>query len=157
MQESIGKRIARLRQERGWTQQDLANRLAISRVAVSHIEMELSIPGERTVTLLAGMFKLSPHELVENTTYPPAKAERLPPTTCSYTAFELEMALLKNDLEWLEQLQVQGDKNLSAWQYVQWGKWQPRLEGWERSVIEEWEKSELLEARRRLARACRAE
>jgi transcriptional regulator with XRE-family HTH domain len=58
MLESIGKRIARLRQERGWTQQDLATRLASSRVAVSHIEMDLIIPSERTVTLLAGLFKL---------------------------------------------------------------------------------------------------
>jgi transcriptional regulator with XRE-family HTH domain len=100
--ESIGKRIARQRSERGWTQQALAARLAISRVAVSHIEMDLSLPSERTVILLAGMFKLSPHELVEGTTYPQAKAERLPAVVCCYTELELEMALLRNDLAWLE-------------------------------------------------------
>jgi len=66
--EPIGKRIARLRAGRGWTQQSLAARLAISRVAVSHIEMELSYPSERTITLLAGWLKLPPHELVATRT-----------------------------------------------------------------------------------------
>ena len=35
-------------------------------------------PGERTVALLAGLFKIEPHELVAGTDYPLAKAERLP-------------------------------------------------------------------------------
>lgn len=85
MIESIGKRIAYLRQENGWTQQSLGDRLAMSRVAISHIEMDLSIPSERTITLMAGVFKLSPTDLVEGTTYPRAKAERLPELTTIYT------------------------------------------------------------------------
>ena len=104
MLESIGKRIARLRQEHSWTQQEMANRLAISRVAVSHIEMDLSIPSERTVTLLAGVLKLTPYQLVGETTYPPAKIERLPQNVCCYSALELDLALLQNDLEWIESL-----------------------------------------------------
>src|SRR3989304_8739475 len=101
MQETIGKRIARLRQETGWTQRALAARRAISRVAVSQIEMDLTLPSERTVTLLAGLFKLSPQALVEGTTYPLAKAERLPQVACCYTALEYDLALL-NDLAWIE-------------------------------------------------------
>ena len=38
----------------------------------------MSDPGERTVALLAGVFKVEPHELVADTNYPAAKAERLP-------------------------------------------------------------------------------
>ena len=102
--EPIGKRIARLRSEGGWTQQALAARLAISRVAVSHIEMDLTFPSERTITLLAGIFKLSPHELVEGSTYPHAKAERLPGNACCYTQLELDLALMENDLTWLARL-----------------------------------------------------
>jgi transcriptional regulator with XRE-family HTH domain len=105
MLETIGKRIARLRQESGWTQQALAARLAISRVAVSHIEMDLTIPGERTITLLAGLFKISPHDLVDGTTYPHAKAERLPEVACCYTALELDLLLMENDLTWLGRLE----------------------------------------------------
>ena len=102
--EEVGKRIARLRVEQGWTQQALADRLAISRVAVSHLEMDLTVPGERTVTLLAGLFKLEPHELVAGTSYPLGKAERLPQVACRYTELELQLALLRSDLTWLDRL-----------------------------------------------------
>src|SRR3954449_10055749 len=73
--ENLGRRIAALRAKTGLTQQELADRLAISRTAVSHMEAGMTVPGERTVVLLAGVFKLEPHELVGGTTYPPAKGE----------------------------------------------------------------------------------
>ena len=99
MSDDLGRRIARLRGDLGWTQQDLADRLGISRVAVSHLEAGMSVPGERTVTLLAGVFKLEPHELVADTTYPVAKAERLPVVACRYTEIELQLRLFERDLE----------------------------------------------------------
>ncbi|MDQ3756675.1 MAG: helix-turn-helix domain-containing protein [Actinomycetota bacterium] len=99
MTERLGRRIARLRAELRWTQQDLADRLAISRVAVSHLESGMSVPSERTVTLLAGLFKLEPHELVADTSYPVAKAERLPAVACRYTEVELQLRLLERDIE----------------------------------------------------------
>jgi transcriptional regulator with XRE-family HTH domain len=77
MHEALGDRIAKHRTELGWTQAELAERIGISRVALSHIESNISTPGERTVALLAGVFKVEPHELVANTDHP-AKAERLP-------------------------------------------------------------------------------
>src|SRR3954467_6228060 len=95
MPDSLGRRIAALRGSLGWTQQDLADRLAISRVAVSHIEAGLRDPGERTVTLLAGLFKVEPWELVAGTAYPEGKAERLPVVACRYTEVELQLRLLE--------------------------------------------------------------
>jgi hypothetical protein len=121
---------------------------------MSHIEMELSLPSERTITLLAGLFKLAPHTLVDGTTYPPAKSERLPPGVCCYTLFELDLALLENDLEWLAQIQARGAGDLAYWQHALWGKWQPRLAYWEAETVDPWEKSELREARRKLSAAC---
>ena len=94
---SLGRRVATLRSALGWTQQELADRLAVSRVAVSHIEAGLRDPGERTVTLLAGLFKLEPWELVSGTSYPPAKVERLPVVACRYTEVELQLRLLEED------------------------------------------------------------
>jgi transcriptional regulator with XRE-family HTH domain len=102
--ETLGARIARLRTRRGWTQEQLAVRLAASRVAVSHFELGLALPSERTVVLLAGLFKLDPHELVEGTSYPFAKAERLPSLACRYTEAELQLALLRRDAEWAGRL-----------------------------------------------------
>lgn len=99
----LGRRIADLRAKRGWTQNDLASRLAISRTAVSHVEAGMSIPGERTVALLAGLFALEPHELVVGTDYPSAKAERLPVVVARYTEVEHQLALLARDLRWIDQ------------------------------------------------------
>ena len=96
---NLGHRIATLRASRGWTQQELAERLAISRTGVSHLEAGMSTPGERTIALLAGLFKLEPHELVDGTSYPTAKAERLPVVVCRYTEGELQLRLLDLDEE----------------------------------------------------------
>jgi transcriptional regulator with XRE-family HTH domain len=102
VEEHLGRRIAALRAKRGWTQQALADRLAVSRVAISHLEAGMSWPGERTVALLAGVFKLEPSELVSGTSYPEAKADRLPSVTARYTEVELTLELLAHDLSWLE-------------------------------------------------------
>jgi transcriptional regulator with XRE-family HTH domain len=95
MTEALGHRIAKYRADLGWTQAELADRVGISRVAMSHIEAGISNPGERTVALLAGVFKLEPHELVAHTDYPPAKAERLPVVAARYTEVEHQLELLE--------------------------------------------------------------
>src|SRR4051812_24059042 len=102
--ETLGQRVARLRCLLGWTQQELADRAAVSRVAVSHLELGITAPSERTVTLLAGIFHLEPLELVEGTSYPEAKVERLPLVAARYTEVELQVALLRRDLAWLDRL-----------------------------------------------------
>ncbi len=97
--ESLGRRIAKLRAELGWTQQELADRVAVSRVALSHLESGLSTPGERTVALLAGVFGLEAHDLVAGTSYPAAKADRLPLVVTRHTEVELQVRLLDRDVE----------------------------------------------------------
>jgi len=115
MPEALGARIGRLRAERGWTQEQLAIRLAASRVAVSHFEMGLALPSERTVVLLAGLFKREPHELVAGTNYPPAKAERLPGVACRYTEAEHQLALLRRDLEWAARAEGSWPRLVAEW------------------------------------------
>ena len=100
--ERLGRRLAAHRAKLGWTQQELADRLAVSRVAVSHLEASMSVPGERTVALLAGVFGVEPHELVAGTDYPVAKADRLPLVVARHTELELQLALLDQELGWLE-------------------------------------------------------
>jgi transcriptional regulator with XRE-family HTH domain len=100
--ENLGRRIADLRGKLGMTQQELAERLAVSRTAVSHLEAGMTVPGERTVVLLAGLFKIEPRELVAGTNYPLGKAQRLPAVAARYTELELLTTLLDNDLAWLE-------------------------------------------------------
>jgi transcriptional regulator with XRE-family HTH domain len=98
----VGRRIAARRVELGLTQQELAARIAISRVALSNLESGRSEPGERTVTLLAGIFGMEPHELVRGTSYPQAKSDRLPLVAARHTEVELQLALMERDLRWLE-------------------------------------------------------
>ncbi|MFV0316667.1 MAG: helix-turn-helix domain-containing protein [Microthrixaceae bacterium] len=100
--ESLGARIARLRVHVSLTQQQLAARVAISRVALSNLESARSVPSERTVTLLAGVFDMEPLELVAGTDYPVAKADRLPLVATRYTRSQMLAALLDRDLRWIE-------------------------------------------------------
>jgi len=137
----LGRRIADLRAKRGWTQNDLAARLGVSRTAVSHTEAGMSIPGERTVALLAGLFSLEPHELVAGTDYPSAKAERLPVVVARYTEVEHQLALLDRDLAWLDRTQGADAAEVLA-------EWRLRLDGLLAEAFDPEERS-LLEAGRR--------
>jgi len=109
--------MAAHRAKLGWTQQELADRLAISRVAVSHLEAGMTAPSERTVTLLAGIFKLAPHELVAGTDYPAAKADRLPAVVTQHTEVEVQILLFERDLRWLDRVApVEAEQILSQWE-----------------------------------------
>lgn len=100
--DQLGARIAALRVAAGYTQQELSSRVAISRVALSNLESGRSVPGERTVTLLAGIFGMEPFHLVAGTSYPAAKSDRLPLVAARHTEVELQIRLLDRDLRWLE-------------------------------------------------------
>lgn len=153
--ESIGKRIARLRQTRGWTQQSMAERLAVSRVAISHIEMDLTIPSERTITLMAGLFKVAPDRLVTGTTYPEAKAERLPFVVCCYTELELELALLDNDIEWLSVLKSRSPIEYQELQAQVREKWGRILDSRRQMSVDHREVESITAAQQKLTAACR--
>jgi transcriptional regulator with XRE-family HTH domain len=114
--EPLGRRIAEHRQKLGWTQQQLADRLAVTRAAVSHLEAGMSVPGERTVALLAGAFHTEPHDLVAGTDYPSAKADRLPLVAARYTEADHQLRLLEHDLRWIEAAPpAQAEHELRAW------------------------------------------
>jgi transcriptional regulator with XRE-family HTH domain len=148
IEETIGKRIARLRQEWGFTQEQLAERVAISRVAVSHIEMDISLPGERTVTLLAGVFKCTPPELAAETTYPLAKAERLPAFACCHTELELQLMLVEKDLGWLERLR--GRAGYEQFTAEIRHEWLPKVGDWLANDLVETEMKRITAVRERL-------
>jgi transcriptional regulator with XRE-family HTH domain len=154
--ETIGKRIARLRQEHGWTQQTLADRIAVSRVAISHIEMDLTIPGERTVTLMAGAFKMPPLDLVKGTTYPHTKAERLPLITCCHTDLDMELSLIENDLNWLKRLKEDGVRKTTYQRrlYDIWERWQTPLSRWDSIHLDDEDTHRLTQARQALNDIC---
>jgi transcriptional regulator with XRE-family HTH domain len=141
--DDLGRRIAGRRAKLGLTQQELAERLAISRTAVSHLEAGMSVPGERTVVLLAGLFKVEPRELVAGTGYPRAKADRLPAVAGRYTEVELLTALLERDMQWLARLDGEHDRRTLD-------EWEARLAGIDDDALDLRERELLREARRRV-------
>ena len=140
MGENLGRRIAAHRAKLGLTQQELADRLAVSRTAVSHLEAGMTVPGERTIVLLAGLFKIEPRELVADTNYPTAKAERLPAVAARYTEIELLVALLDNDLTWLERADGLDERRVLD-------EWEARLRAIDEHALDLRERELLREAR----------
>lgn len=152
MRETIGQRIAEKRRKMEWTQEQLARQIAVSRVAISHIESDLSVPSERTVTLLAGSFKCSPRELVAGTTYPQAKADRLPSKANWYTELDLQMALFERDLDWLKRLLESDDMARHAEEIRR--HWLSQFANFGRDAGSASERERITSARRALLAAC---
>jgi len=148
--ESLGRRIAELRGKLGITQQELADRLAVSRTAISHLEAGMAVPGERTVVLLAGLFKVEPRELVAGTNYPVGKSERLPPVAARYTELEFLLALMDNDLTWLERTGGEDRRRVLD-------EWEARLLDVDENGLGSHDRELLRDARARIrrGRACR--
>lgn len=100
----MGRRVAALRSRTGLTQQEVAYRLAMSRNGLSYVETGSSIPSERTIVLLAGIFGIEPIDLVAGTDYPEAKADRLPLVAAKHTEVGARLAALDLELRWVEEL-----------------------------------------------------
>lgn len=64
---AFGARLAALRQEREWTQAQLAEKLGVSVKAVTYYEREVSSPTTRTLARVAEAFGVEPSELLDAT------------------------------------------------------------------------------------------
>ncbi|MCM3338260.1 helix-turn-helix domain-containing protein [Paenibacillus sp. MER TA 81-3] len=71
---STGIRIAELREGKGWTQEELAELLGITRAALSHYEKDRRKPDFETLTKLADHFGVSIDYLVGRLSSPNAQA-----------------------------------------------------------------------------------
>lgn len=58
----IGETIRTLRKERGWTQEDLARRIGMSRKHISYYENAHVLPSEKTLSKLANVFGIKVDE-----------------------------------------------------------------------------------------------
>lgn len=62
-----GNRIAELREQKGWTQEQLATSIGITRAALSHYEKNRREPDFETLTQLANLFQVSVDYLIGRT------------------------------------------------------------------------------------------
>jgi transcriptional regulator with XRE-family HTH domain len=67
---SIGKRIKSLRQQKGWSQSDIAEMLNISIPAFSKIESDITDINMSRLNQIAGVFGIEVIELLSNNTTP---------------------------------------------------------------------------------------
>ncbi|MDG0814403.1 helix-turn-helix domain-containing protein [Cohnella rhizosphaerae] len=67
---NIGSRIAYLRDQSGWTQEELSSSLGITRAALSHYEKNRREPDTEMLTKLADLFQVSIDYLVGRTHQP---------------------------------------------------------------------------------------
>ncbi|MFC5652900.1 helix-turn-helix domain-containing protein [Paenibacillus solisilvae] len=67
---NIGSRIAKLREDRGWTQEQTSALLGISRAALSHYEKNRREPDTDTLSKFADLFHVSVDYLVGRTNAP---------------------------------------------------------------------------------------
>ena len=67
---NIGNRIAKLREDRGWTQEQTSSSLGISRAALSHYEKNRREPDTDTLSKFADLFNVSVDYLVGRTSAP---------------------------------------------------------------------------------------
>lgn len=58
----IGETIRTLRKEKGWTQEDLARRIGMSRKHISYYENARVFPSEKTLSKLADVFGIEVDE-----------------------------------------------------------------------------------------------
>lgn len=144
---SLATRIGVLRTTAGLTQQQLAERIGVSRVAVSHLEADMSSPDARTVTLLASVFGMEPHDLVSGTDYPPAKADRLPLVVARHTEVAHQLALMEADLAWVEGPGAVADEGVAD---AVRQRWRADLAKLAATVVDPDEAARLAAARRRL-------
>ena len=76
----------------------------MSRTALSHLEAGMRVASERTVVILAGVFATPPYDLVDGTSYPQAKSDRLPAIVALHTEVDLALALCRAELDLLAEL-----------------------------------------------------
>ena len=57
--ETLGDKVRKLREQKGWTQADLARKLELTRASVNAWEMGISVPSTRCIVELAQLFHVS--------------------------------------------------------------------------------------------------
>ena len=63
---SIGGNIKAFREERGWTQEQLAARMGVDRVSVTHWESGVSVPRMGNVEKLAALFGVKKSQIIDD-------------------------------------------------------------------------------------------
>lgn len=62
---TLGQKISNLRKQRGWTQQELAEKISVHSNHITRLERDKMKPSSGTLTQLVEVFSISPEELID--------------------------------------------------------------------------------------------
>lgn len=73
----VGRRLARIRKDRGWTQEQLADKIGIAPVTLSRLETGARAMSLSSLSTIAHMLEVGLGDVLDTATPPPA--QQLPP------------------------------------------------------------------------------
>jgi len=76
----FGRRLSRLRKERGWTQPQLADLLGVSVKSINYYEREATNPTSKTIERISEVFGVTPAELMNGIRPSAPKRKSGPPS-----------------------------------------------------------------------------
>ena len=94
MQKSIGQKLRECREERNWTQQELADRLNVTRQAVSNWERDKTLPDVYMIREIAAIFDMTLDEYMENTKKAEVEMPKMPGRLTIGTIMQVILYLL---------------------------------------------------------------
>ena len=94
MQKSIGQKLRECREERTWTQQELADRLNVTRQAVSNWERDKTLPDVYMIREIAAIFDMTLDEYMENTKKAEVEMPKMPGRLTIGTIIQVILYLL---------------------------------------------------------------
>jgi transcriptional regulator with XRE-family HTH domain len=89
---TLGEKIQLLRKQKGWSQEQLASELSVSRQALSKWEMDTAVPDTVNIVKLSKLFSVSTDYLLDTAreqTQPPRQAAAPPPLRLTGRAKQL--------------------------------------------------------------------
>lgn len=100
---TFGERVKALRNERGWTQEELAHHSGLSRATIQNLEASKHAPRHDSLQRLSGAFDLSIAEIVNGTVSEGPRITGAAPNYAAYFAENLARIIAERDLsqQWL--------------------------------------------------------
>ena len=62
---NIGEKIQKLRKQNGWSQEELASRISVSRQTLSKWELGVTVPDTENVVAICKLFQISVDDLLQ--------------------------------------------------------------------------------------------
>lgn len=112
--ELVGERLLKLRNEKGMTQEDLAEYLNVSRQSVSKWELNKTLPDVEKLTQLSELYEVTLDYIVKGVEELPEEENGIPDGTLDGEKDEANMQEMAEDSDWRNNLSLQSPFELTV-------------------------------------------